>query len=161
MKRSATMSRGTGFKPKAPPPRPVRQCEYRPRPREAAFARVQPERMCAPIPKFTYVRDERYRDACRALACQHCGADGTSAGVTWAHSNQGQHGHAKGIKASDQFVAALCWICHRELDQGKEWSHAEKVRMWDAAHARTVRLATALGLWPKGLPMFATEKETA
>lgn len=138
------------FKPKLPPPRPARQCDYRPRPREAAVGRdAGIARLCVPVPKFAYLRDERFRDLCRAMPCQHCGAAGPDAGVTWAHSNQGQHGHARSIKASDQFVAALCWVCHRELDQGNAWDKAEKVRVWNRAHARTVALAVSLGHWPR------------
>jgi hypothetical protein len=103
--------------------------------------------LTVPVPKFPYVRDERYRTACRAMACQNCGAAGDSAGVTWAHSNWPEHGKAGAIKASDQYVAALCWDCHRWLDQGKA-SAKTKRAMWDAAHAATVKRGKELGLWP-------------
>jgi cytochrome c553 len=106
-----------------------------------------------PAPKFEYVRDERFQAMCRAMPCQNCGAEGPDAGVTWAHSNQGIHGHAKGIKASDEFCAALCASCHRELDQGKKDDRAGKVSMWARAYRRTVQLAVSLGLWPAGFPV--------
>ena len=144
----------SGFKPKAPPPRPVKRMDdYTPKPRAAAVAVADTRaRMVVPVPKFAYVRDERLRDMCRAMRCQHCGNDGTDAGVTWAHSNQAEHGKGKGIKASDVFVAALCTRCHRELDQGKNWPQEVKVHVWEAAHRRTKLHALAAGLWPKDIP---------
>ena len=68
------------------------------------------------FPKTKYLRDKKRLQACRSLPCQHCGAeDGT---VVAAHSNEGIHGKGRGIKASDEFVAALCFTCHANLDQG-------------------------------------------
>jgi cytochrome c553 len=104
-------------------------------------------------PKFVYVRDERFKAMCRALPCQHCGAEGPDAGVTWAHSNQAIHGHGRSVKASDEFCAALCATCHAELDQGKRDDRAGKVAMWTRAYRKTVQLAVSLGLWPAGFPV--------
>lgn len=147
MKRTTPLKR-SGWS-RTPPPR--EKAEVRP-----SSIQVGPCRMfdgkarldvAVPVPKFEYVRDTRYRDACRALACQHCGAAGPAAGVTWAHSNWAEHGKGKSVKASDCFVAALCHDCHGWLDQGKAPA-AVKRQMWDAAHAKTIREATTLGLWP-------------
>ena len=99
-------------------------------------------------PKFAYVRDERLRAMCRAMACQSCGRADPDAGVTWAHSNWAEHGKGKGIKASDIYVAALCWVCHGLLDQGGTMSQAGKRLMWDRAHLGTVAEGQRLGLWP-------------
>ena len=150
----------SGFKPKAPPPRPVKTIEgYTPRPRAVAVAVADTRaRMVVPAPKFAYVRDERLRDMCRAMRCDMGGPD---AGVTWAHSNQGEHGKGKGIKASDVFVAAMCTACHSELDQGKDWPQDVKLRVWEAAHRRTKLHALANGLWPKDIPCPGYEPETA
>lgn len=104
------------------------------------------------VPKAVYVRDDRLRDMCRALPCQLCGADGDGAGVTWAHCNWGRHGKGKSIKASDVYVAALCWACHSELDQGLFFDNAKKIALWTRAHVRTVATAIALGLWPVDIP---------
>lgn len=145
--------RRSGFKAKGWAPRPVKTIDYQPRPRAPAVAVAQPAGPVRPVPKFVYVRDERLRDMCRALACQHCGRSGDDAGVTWAHSNQSIHGKGGSVKASDQFVAAMCWDCHRELDQGGAWSQEEKVRIWNEAHRRTVAQALALGLWPADVPV--------
>jgi len=88
--------------------------------------------------KTKYLRDKKRLEACRALPCQHCGAeDGT---VVAAHSNEGVHGKGRGIKASDEFVAALCQKCHYEVDQGKTLSKDEKSQMWHNAYVKTVKL---------------------
>lgn len=144
----------TGFRSKFPPPRPVKTLEtYTTKPRAVAVAVADTRaRMVVPVPKFAYVRDERLRDMCRAMCCQHCGKGGPDAGVTWAHSNQGEHGKGKGIKASDVFVAALCDSCHFQIDQGKDWPQDVKLRVWEAAHRRTKLHALANGLWPKDIP---------
>jgi len=89
------------------------------------------------FPKTKYVRNKKRLEACRALPCQHCGAeDGT---VVAAHSNEGAHGKGRGIKASDEFIAALCFTCHANLDQGK-MSKQERSQMWHNAHAKTIAI---------------------
>ena len=103
------------------------------------------------VTKFTYVRSKPLLKACRALACQHCGADDGT--VCAAHSNQAQHGKGKSIKASDVYVAALCFRCHSNLDQGAHLSRDERVELWTAAHRKTVRLLLARGLWPMAVPV--------
>lgn len=81
-------------------------------------------------------RNDKLLKACRELACQHCGArDGT---VVAAHSNQLRDGKGRGIKAHDYRVAALCYRCHMELDQGASMSKAERVEMWEEAHRKTI-----------------------
>lgn len=86
-------------------------------------------------PKTKYLRDKKRLEACRALPCQHCGAeDGT---VIAAHANNAIYGKGRGIKASDEFVAALCFTCHANLDQGK-MSKDEKSQMWHNAHMKTI-----------------------
>lgn len=67
-----------------------------------------------------------------APICFGCGRhnDGT---IVAAHSNQGIHGKGRSIKAHDCFVAALCYVCHSDLDQGTQLSQEERVAMWNAA----------------------------
>lgn len=102
------------------------------------------------IPKYHYVRSKQLLRACREIPCQHCGAqDGT---VCAAHSNQSIHGKGRGIKASDVFVASLCFTCHSNLDQGREGSREHRTRLWNSAHEKTVAMLNKLGLWPEGLP---------
>lgn len=75
---------------------------------------------------------------CRELPCTHCGlSDGT---VVAAHSNQLRDGKGKGIKAHDYRIAALCYACHAELDQGRVLSREERIQMWEDAHRKTIGL---------------------
>ena len=56
--------------------------------------------------------------------CLSCGADNDGT-VVAAHSNQLRDGKGRGIKAHDFRVAALCYKCHSELDQGSKLSREE------------------------------------
>ena len=86
------------------------------------------------FPKTKYLRDKKRLEACRSLPCQHCGAeDGT---VVAAHSNEGIHGKGRGIKASDEFIAALCFTCHANIDQGR-MSKEDRTQIWHNAHIKT------------------------
>ena len=144
----------SGFKSKALPRRAETQCEYVPRPRAVAVAMVDTrDKMVVPVPKFHYVRDVRLRSMCQSMACQNCGRAGPESGVTWAHSNWAIHGKGKSIKASDVYVAALCWLCHSMLDQGSAWTEAQKLMVWSQAHVKTIATATHEGTWPVGIPI--------
>lgn len=109
------------------------------------------------------LRDERFKVMCRSMPCQSCGLAGPLAGVTWAHSNFSEHGKGGARKADDCFVAALCFVCHRNLDQGSKMSYDERRAFWYRAYERTVRTAVRLGLWPRGvvLPAWFAEKRGA
>ena len=61
--------------------------------------------------------------------------DGT---IVAAHSNQLRDGKGRGIKAHDYRIAALCYGCHMELDQGNKLSKEERVNLWDEAHRKTI-----------------------
>ena len=92
------------------------------------------------FPKTQYLRDKKRLQSCRDLPCQNCGTeDGT---VVAAHSNSGAHGKGRGIKASDEFVAALCFTCHANLDQGTG-TKEDKSQMWHNAHLKTIALLDA------------------
>lgn len=104
----------------------------------------------APVPKRTYVRSPALLAAVRQLECMHTGRPGPS---DPAHSNWSEHGKGKGIKADDNRVAALCREVHRELDQGKKWSEAERRAIWWDAHVKTVRELLARGMWPSNVPV--------
>jgi hypothetical protein len=81
-------------------------------------------------------RDKRLLEAVRESPCQHCGAkDGT---VVAAHSNQLRDGKGRGIKAHDYRIAALCSICHHQLDQGILWDKTQRREVWEEAHRKTV-----------------------
>lgn len=81
-------------------------------------------------------RNQDLLEVVREAPCQHCGAqDGT---VVAAHSNQLRDGKGRSIKAHDYRVAALCYRCHMELDQGARMSREERQAMWEEAHRKTV-----------------------
>lgn len=81
-------------------------------------------------------RNKRLLEIVRESPCQHCGVqDGT---VVAAHSNQLRDGKGKAIKAHDYRIAALCYRCHTELDQGKNLSKLERIEMWEQAHRNTI-----------------------
>jgi hypothetical protein len=72
----------------------------------------------------------------RLSPCQNCGiSDGT---VVAAHSNQLRDGKGRGLKAEDYRIAALCFTCHAEIDQGAKLSKAERLEIWENAHRKTV-----------------------
>ena len=98
------------------------------------------------------VRSPALRLACRELPCQHCGArDGS---VVAAHSNWADlGGKGMGTKADDRYVAALCWVCHHQLDQGFLWDARKKREIWMAAHTRTIDELVRLGKWPHYLEL--------
>jgi ferredoxin len=64
-----------------------------------------------------------------------------------AHSNWAEHGKGRGIKASDEFVAALCRTCHAELDQGQHLSKEQRRQMWDEAYRKTKQKLKDEGKW--------------
>jgi hypothetical protein len=81
-------------------------------------------------------RNQKLLEAVRESPCQHCGkSDGT---VVAAHSNQSRDGKGRSLKAHDYRIAALCFTCHAELDQGRAMSREERLNMWEAAHRATV-----------------------
>ena len=81
-------------------------------------------------------RNKNLLEIVRESPCQHCGAaDGT---VVAAHSNQLRDGKGRSLKAYDYRIAALCYTCHMELDQGSKMSKAERVEMWEEAHRNTI-----------------------
>ncbi len=104
------------------------------------------------VPKQVYVRNRSILIGCRQLACQHCGRkNGT---VVAAHSNwHDLGGKGKAIKADDRYVAALCFKCHSDLDQGSKMTKDQRRSMWLAAHTRTIDRLVALNLWPAGVAL--------
>ena len=80
-------------------------------------------------------RNKKLLEAVRDCPCQLCGAqDGT---IVAAHSNQMRDGKGRGLKAHDYRIAALCFKCHHEIDQGAKMSRQERVDAWESAHRST------------------------
>lgn len=81
-------------------------------------------------------RNKKLLEAVRDCPCQLCGAqDGT---IVAAHSNQMRDGKGRGLKAHDYRIAALCFKCHHEIDQGAKMSRQERVDAWESAHRSTI-----------------------
>lgn len=80
-------------------------------------------------------RNKKLLETVRESPCQLCGArDGT---VVAAHSNQLRDGKGRSIKAHDYRIAALCYTCHADIDQGR-MSREDKQDLWEMAHRKTV-----------------------
>ena len=80
-------------------------------------------------------RSKKLLEAVRDCPCQHCGReDGT---VVAAHSNQLRDGKGRGLKAHDYRIAARCYTCHANVDQGS-MSREEKREIWEDAHRKTI-----------------------
>jgi hypothetical protein len=81
-------------------------------------------------------RNKKLLEVVRQSPCQNCGTrDGT---IVAAHSNQLRDGKGRGIKANDYRIAALCYSCHMELDQGNKLSRDERTSLWEEAHRKTI-----------------------
>ena len=77
----------------------------------------------------------------RELPCQCCGR--LSESVCAAHRNEGK---GMGMKVSDALVAALCHICHTELDNGKTLSREDRRAMWNRAYIGTMQYLLEHGM---------------
>jgi len=61
-----------------------------------------------------------------------------SIGFPVSVENIGKDGKGRSLKANDYRIAALCFTCHAELDQGHKLSREERLNMWEAAHRGTI-----------------------
>lgn len=101
-------------------------------------------------PKHIYVRSAVLLARVRTLPCMVTGVYGHTEP---AHSNWGEHGKGKAIKADDNRVAAIASWIHRELDQGSRLTEAQRKALWWRAHVATVRLLLATKQWPARVPI--------
>lgn len=81
-------------------------------------------------------RNKKLLEAVREAPCMNCGAQNGT--VCAAHSNQLRDGKGRSIKAHDYRIAALCYTCHSDLDQGAKMSKEERIQMWEEAHRKTI-----------------------
>jgi hypothetical protein len=81
-------------------------------------------------------RNKKLLELVRQSPCQTCGTQDGS--VCAAHSNQLRDGKGRGLKAHDYRIAALCFRCHSNLDQGTKMTKAERVEFWEEAHRGTI-----------------------
>jgi len=99
-------------------------------------------------PKFNYFRSKQHLKNVASLPCQNCYIEGQTQA---AHSNLAEHGKGRSIKASDEYVAALCQKCHYELDQGGRLNKEQKRNLFMMAYGKTRAKLYAAGLWPDEL----------
>lgn len=103
------------------------------------------------IPKYKYFRSKEHLKNVASLPCQNCYIEGETQA---AHSNWSDWGNkGRGIKASDEFTAALCQKCHMELDSGARLSKEQRRSLWQMAYQKTVNRLKANGKWPKELDL--------
>jgi hypothetical protein len=100
------------------------------------------------IPKFNYFRSKKHLQNVASLPCQNCYIEGQTQA---AHSNWAEHGKGRGIKASDEYTAALCQTCHMELDSGARLTKEQRRSLWLMAYQRTVNRLKSQNLWPSEL----------
>jgi len=98
--------------------------------------------------KTQYVRSKRLLELVASLNCQNCGHYLAQA----CHSNW-HGGKGRGIKASDNYVAALCQSCHHDIDMGNKLSKDERQDVWLNAHLKTLHLLLLTDQWPRGVPV--------
>lgn len=102
------------------------------------------------ISKHKYIRSPKLLKMVRDLACQCCGSENGT--IVAAHTNWGG-GKGRSVKADDNLIAALCFTCHSELDQGRMLTKDQRKRMWVVAHYRTVRKLVNSNQWPQDVPI--------
>lgn len=81
-------------------------------------------------------RNQKLLEIVRQSPCQHCEIENGT--IVAAHSNQLRDGKGRSIKAHDYRIAALCYKCHMELDQGKSLSRDDRREFWEEAHRKTI-----------------------
>lgn len=79
------------------------------------------------------MRDAKRLAAIRKLPCVRCGQRPSQV----AHSNFGEHGKGKGIKADDRYTIPLCHSCHSDFDQYKTMGRDESKEWFNQALNKT------------------------
>jgi hypothetical protein len=105
---------------------------------------AQAERIAAPImrghPKPTRHESEPWRRAVASLPCVLCGRHGRT---QCAHRNEGK---GMSIKTDDALTAALCDVCHTDIDQGSQHTKAARRARMDRAILLTLAELARRGL---------------
>lgn len=107
--------------------------------------------------KTKYWRSKKHLQNVASLHCQNCGLEGQTQA---AHSNLSIHGKGRGIKASDEFTAALCFFCHFELDAGHDLTRVQKQQMFLHAMKKTWAELQVRGLILIDAPASLMNNET-
>lgn len=80
--------------------------------------------------------DMAWGEDCLLLVPGVCRNDSTS--TVACHSNFGEHGKGRSLKAHDFMTVQGCGACHSWLDDGNAGSYEEKRAAFDAAHERQI-----------------------
>lgn len=91
-------------------------------------------------PKQTTHRSNRWLRAVASLPCVTCGREGATQA---AHRNEGK---GMGLKTHDCWTAALCFDCHREIDQGGDLTRDERREAMDRAILMTLQELARRGI---------------
>jgi len=83
------------------------------------------------------MRSQKRLNEIRKLPCIKCGSPAPSQA---AHSNFGEHGKGKGIKADDKYTIPLCHSCHSDFDQYKTMGREESKEWFNKMLEKTERL---------------------
>jgi hypothetical protein len=123
------------LRPKLPPKRDRSDefAGFTPKPRAVAVAVRADESPPIVMPKTMRHESEPWRRAVASLPCVLCGRQGRT---QCAHRNEGK---GMSIKTDDALSAALCDVCHAEIDQGSQHKRAERRARMD----RAIRLTLA------------------
>lgn len=149
----------SGFKSKAPVPRPAKQCDYVPRPRAIAVAVAGPARATVAIPKDNPLQHLAYMAAVRSLPCDLCR---THAGSQFCHADiLGKGGKGIGIKSDCRLGWPGCADCHYYVGTSGSMPKETRHRFEAAAGRRTRAEIRRRGLWPATLPAWADDEVKA
>jgi len=99
-------------------------------------------------PKTQYIRSKHLLQLVAMMNCQRCGFHLAQA----CHSNW-HGGKGRSIKASDNFIAALCQTCHHDIDQGHLMTKQERMHEWYQAHLKTLHFLLITDQWPRNIPV--------
>jgi hypothetical protein len=126
------------------PPRKVRDpaefAGFTPKPRAVAVATRSDESPPIVMPKTMRHESEPWRRAVASLPCVLCGRHGRT---QCAHRNEGK---GMSIKTDDALTAALCDVCHTDIDQGSQHTKAARRARMDRAILLTLAELARRGL---------------
>ena len=104
-------------------------------------------------PKQQYFRSRKHLMNVASLPCQNCYIEGQSQA---AHSNWVDlGGKARGLKASDEYTAALCMSCHTMLDSGAKLTKDQRRDLWMQDWQKTIARLKSQDKWPNELNISA------
>ncbi len=138
-----------------PEPRPAKQMDYTPKPREVVLRRDQPATLCAPLPKSKPWRCKAYLRLVASMPCVICGMSGNCQA---AHADEGK---GLAIKSDDRTCFPACadrpgWQgCHSLVGSTGTMTKQERREFEQRQGAATRARIKADGLWRPEWPEWA------